>query len=82
MVSFDVRSLFTNIPIDFVIGPILEKSFPDKKAFFPGLTHSQFKKTITWTTIKQFYTLTIDTFNKLMVQQWALHLPHYSQTYA
>ena len=27
MVSFDVKSLFTNIPIDFVIDQILEKSF-------------------------------------------------------
>ena len=38
MVSFDVKSLFTNIPIDFVIDQILEKSIPDKKALFHGLT--------------------------------------------
>ena len=31
MIFFDVKSLFTNIPIDFVIDQILEKSFPDKK---------------------------------------------------
>ena len=31
MISFDVRSLFTNIPLDFVIDQILKKSFPDKK---------------------------------------------------
>ena len=32
MISFDVRSLFTNIPLDFVIDQILKKSFPDKKS--------------------------------------------------
>ena len=52
MVSFDVKSLSTNIPIDFVIDQILEKSFPDKKALFHGLTHSQFKKLLIWTTKK------------------------------
>ena len=52
MVSFDVKSLFTNIPIDFVIDQILKKSFPDKKALFHGLTHSQFKKLLIWTTKK------------------------------
>ena len=52
MASFDVRSLFTNIPIDYLIDEILEKSFPDKKALFHGLTHSQFKKLLTWTTKK------------------------------
>ena len=31
MVSFDVKSLFTTIPIDFVINQILEKSFSDIK---------------------------------------------------
>ena len=83
MVSFDVKSLFTNIPIDFVIDQILEKSFPDKKALFHGLTHSQFKKLLIWTTKKkQHYSLTIDTSNKLMALQWGPHLPHCSQTYA
>ena len=52
MVSFDVKSLLTNIPIDFVIDQILEKSFPDKKALFHGLTHSQFEKLLIWTTKK------------------------------
>ena len=52
MVSFDVKSLFTNIPSDFVIDQILEKSFPDKKGLFHGLTHSQFKKLLIWTTKK------------------------------
>ena len=52
MVSFDVKSLFTNIPIDFVIDQMLEKSFPDKKALFHGLTHFQFKKILIWTTKK------------------------------
>ena len=77
MVSFDVKSLFTNIPIDFVIDQILEKSFPDN-----SLTHSQFKKLLIWTTKKQHYSLTIDTSNKLMAQQWGPHSPHCSQTYA
>ena len=50
MISFDVKSLFTKIPIDLVINQILEKSFPDKKALFHSLTHSQFKKLLIWTT--------------------------------
>ena len=30
LASFDVKSLFTNIPVDFTIQIILQKLFPDK----------------------------------------------------
>ena len=52
MGCFDVKSLFTNIPLDFVIDQILKMSFRDKKALFRGLTYSQCKKLLIWTTKK------------------------------
>ena len=51
MVSFDVISLFTNIPLDLVIDIVLQKIYSNKEmTLFHGLTKAQFKKLLTWTT--------------------------------
>ena len=51
MVSFDVKSLFTNIPVDFVTDIILKEIYGSdstKKVY--GLTKRQFKNLLVWTT--------------------------------
>ena len=51
MVSFDVISLFTNIPLDLVIDIVLQKIYSNKEmTLLHGLTKAQFKKLLTWTT--------------------------------
>ena len=49
LVSFDVKSLFTNIPVDFTINLILEKLFPENSTLFYDMTKKQFKKLLNWT---------------------------------
>ena len=44
LASFDVKSLFTNIPIDFKIQIILKKLIPDKSTRFYGKNKRQFRK--------------------------------------
>ena len=51
MVSFDVKSLFTNIPVDFVTDIILKEIYGSdmtKKVY--GLTTRQIKNLLVWTT--------------------------------
>ena len=51
MVSFDVKRLFTNIPVDFVTGLILNEihgSDSTKKVY--GLIKRQFKNLLVWAT--------------------------------
>ena len=51
MVSFDVKSLFTNIPEDFSTDNILNKIYgSDSKKKVYGLTKRQFKNLLVWTT--------------------------------
>ena len=50
MGSFDVRSLFTNIPVDFTINFILEIIFTNGVKDFNGLSKLQLKKLLHWTT--------------------------------
>ena len=51
MVSFDVISLFTNIPLDLVINTVLQKIYSDKEmALFHGLTKPRFRKLLIWAT--------------------------------
>ena len=51
MVSFDVKNLFTNIPVDFATGLILNEIYGSdstKKVY--ELTKRQFKNLLVWTT--------------------------------
>ena len=65
MVSFDVKSLFTNIPVDFVTD-IISKEFygsdSTKKVY--GLTKRQFKNLLVWTTKR-----TTQNFNRSFYEQ-------------
>ena len=79
MVFFHVKSLFTNISLDFVIDQILKKLFPDKKALFHGLTYSQFKKLLIWTTKKTTLQFNNQYLKQVNGAAMGLLLPHYSQ---
>ena len=51
MVSFDVKSLFTNIPVDFVTNIILKEIYgSDLTKKVCSLTKQQFKNLLVWTT--------------------------------
>ena len=50
MGSFDVRSLFTNIPVNFTINLILENIFTNDVKDFNELSKLQLKKLLHWTT--------------------------------
>ena len=47
--SFDVKSLFTNIPVDFTIKLVLNELFPDEQSKINGLSKKQFHKLLEWT---------------------------------
>ena len=47
--SFDVKSLFTNIPVDFTIKLVLNQLFPDEQSKINGLSKKQFDKLLKWT---------------------------------
>ena len=49
MVSFDVSSLFTNIPVDFTIDLIISKVFANGVKKFHGLSKLQLRKMLNWT---------------------------------
>ena len=48
--SFDVKSLFTNIPLEFTTNIILTKLFPDKATTVFGMNKKEFRKLLMWTT--------------------------------
>ena len=57
MASLDVKSLFTNVPVNFTIGLILNNIFNNGVKDFNGLNRQQMKKLLTWTckgTVFQF----------------------------
>ena len=47
--SFDVKSLFANIPVDFTIKLTLNQLFPDKQSKIDGLSKKQFETLLKWT---------------------------------
>ena len=47
--SFEEKSLFTNIPVDFTIQIILQKLFSDKSTRFYGMNKRQFSKVLNLT---------------------------------
>ena len=50
MGSFDVESLFTNVPLEETISIIVDKIFKDNKSTFHGLKHFQFRELMIITT--------------------------------
>ena len=49
LVSFDVKSLFTNIPVNFTINLIIDQLFPDSSSRVHGINKQQFRKLLNWT---------------------------------
>jgi len=57
MASLNVKSLFTNVPVDFTIDLILNNIFRNGVKDFNGLKKQQLKKLLIWTckgTVFQF----------------------------
>ena len=50
MVSFDVKSLFTNIPLSFTLNLILESIYADNTTEWNGLNKSRLLKLLSWST--------------------------------
>ena len=50
MVSFDVKSLFTNIPLSFTLNLILESIYVDNTTEWNGLNKSRLLKLLSWST--------------------------------
>jgi len=46
--SFDVKSLFTNIPVDSTVNLILDKVFADKESKFHVLNRTELRKMLNW----------------------------------
>ena len=55
MVSFDVESLFTNVPTAETIDIILGHAFPKGKIFFEGLTKNELKSLLVTCTQKSHF---------------------------
>ena len=49
LVSFDVKSLFGNIPLDFTLNVVLDKLFIDQSTKIFGMNGKHFKKLLDWT---------------------------------
>jgi len=57
MRSFDVKTLFTNIPVDFTVHLILDTVFANKEYKFHGLNRTELPKMLIWScknTVLQF----------------------------
>ena len=50
MVSFDVKSLFTNIPLSFTLNLLLESIYVDNSTEWNGLNRSRLLKLLSWST--------------------------------
>ena len=76
LVSFDVKSLFTNIPIDFTINLLMNLVFDGKAkdGKFYGMIKQQLKKMLEWRQRKPYYNSTAVVMNKLTGWQWELLL--------
>ena len=49
LVSFDVKSLFTTLPVNFTINLIIDQLFPDSSSRVHGINQQQFCKLLNWT---------------------------------
>ena len=79
MASFDIDSLFTNVPIDETIDISINRLFGRKKKY-NGFSRKQFKKLLGFAVKNSFYSMA-HIMNRLMEWSWglpsALHLPTY-----
>ena len=64
MISFDVESLFTNIPLEETCNIILESLYPNNNTIVNGLSRKQFKELLSLTTGNSYFL-----FNKKLYQQ-------------
>ena len=55
MCSFDIKSLFTNIPLDETIQIILDQTFPNDDSEFNNFSKSHFKSTLQLATKNSFF---------------------------
>ena len=75
LASFDAKSLFTNIPVDFTMQIILKKLFPDKSTRFYGMNKRQFRKLLNWTCKTTTLQFDENFITKLTAWQWGRRWP-------
>ena len=63
--SFDVKSLFTNIPVDFTIKLVLNQLFPDEQSKINKLSKKQFDELLKWTCKKTTLQFNQNYYNQL-----------------
>ena len=56
MVSFDIKSLFTNIPLQETIDLIICQLFPNDRSIFHGFSRSDFRKALELTALDSYFT--------------------------
>ena len=70
MTSFDVTSLFTNVPVDFTINLILDSVFRSNDEF-NGLNTRRMKKLLEWVVKTTTLSLTVVFIDRSMALLWA-----------
>ena len=81
MASFDIKSLFTNIPLDETIDIIANIKCFYNTSRFHGFTVQQFTNLLTMSKTATFFS-TVSFIIKRMVLLWDLLLDLYSPTYS
>ena len=82
MGSFDVKSLFTNITVDFTINLILENIFINGVKDFKGLSKLQLNKLLHWTTKGTVFQSQGKLYKQTDGVAWAVRLLHYWRMFA
>ena len=75
MASLDVKSLFTNVPVNLTIDLVLKSVFSNNITDFHGLTKFQLKKLLHWTSKG-----TVFHFNRQLLEQWRILWSFYGKS--
>ena len=78
MVSLDVESLFTNVPVNGVIDICIDDLFCDANTIH-NLDRNDMRKLLTLGGFELFFIFDQVMYNKLMVSQWVPHWVRFSQ---
>ena len=72
MPFFDVKSLFTNVPLERTIGITLERIY-DRKEINTQITRSEMKELLTLCSKNVHFTFDNQVINKTIAWHWGLH---------
>ena len=73
MASFDVESLFTNIPVRETIDICISYVFSSGKEALTQISKALFKTMLETAVLNSYFLLTGSSINRLMVLAWACH---------